>query len=76
MSIWSQHSLDRLEMVRESVPTPVIENVRRAFSPGPTDCMHAPGSPGMCRAFFTSQNNETAATLMSQTNPEGPVGVM
>ena len=37
----SQHSLDRLEMVRwESVPTgfpACAENFRRAFSPGPTD---------------------------------------
>ena len=40
--IRSQHSLDRLEMVRwESVPwafPPMLENFRRAFSPGPTYC--------------------------------------
>ena len=39
--IRSQHSLDRLEMVRwESVPrgfSAVLENLRRAFPPGPTD---------------------------------------
>ena len=40
-SVRNQHSLCRLEMVRwESVPRafpPVLENVCRAFSPGPTD---------------------------------------